>query len=458
MLKRLLISTRTTEKKWALLYDHKPEKIALYPAFRQTKIGNVYSGYVTSVKASLNAAFVSFDRGVNGYLSLKDVPGGKIHQGQRILVQVKKDEEGTKGPVLTANLECQGKWLVYFPYGETVHLSKKITDRTVRQNLTNWAKTSLIGTEGLLVRTEAQVAPVQELLEELTSLRSTVRGWEQSFSSGKGEFIIEEETLYLKELIELIKKENPDEIVSDDSEVAVRLKKLTDKEIELYLSDADLFSSFINDDVHELMTKRHVWLDGGSSIVIDSLEALTVIDVNSGKNAGQKEQQRAIMSINRKAAAEVMRQIRLRDLHGIMIIDFINLKSERDKQEIEQLLKKEAEKDDKHVHFAGYTELNLYQLTRKKTRPSYESVYLVPCKACGGSGKVRSVETVLLEMEKELLEKRRTLDKAVIYLTADLHEGMQKDPSFITWIRDQLNIDVTFKEMSHSHPYYEIMQ
>lgn len=462
-MKQLLISSRTREKKWAVLENGKPERIELYPPFSETKVGNIYSGTIASIKPSLQAAFVMFDHGPKGYLPLKTIPDlyGQVHQGMRLLVQVKKDEEASKGPVLTGDIELSGQHMVYFPFTKMVRLSKKIKAHH-HKRLKDWAENALHSDGGLLIRTEAGEAHESELMSELTALKQHYDQIDRLFKQKKGFFLADKPEKFIEDVKAAITKIKPDEIIMDSSAVSNMLKSyIPDNQpktdLTYYMKDEDLFRSMLKEDLNHIMTRQTVWLDGGSSIIIDSLEALTVIDVNSSRQTGAKQQGAAVKEINQKAALESLRQMKLRDLHGIILIDFINMDSKKDQEEVDRLIRDKAKSDHKHVHSAGFTELGLYQLTRKKTKGSYQSLYMIQCPVCSGKGSVLSPESCLLELEKDLLTKRRELDNAEIELTKDIHQLIKDDPSFIKWIESDLNIPVKLTEIEHIHPIYKIL-
>ncbi|TFE01032.1 ribonuclease E/G [Jeotgalibacillus salarius] len=460
-MKQLIISDKTSEKKWALVNDKRLDRLELYPPFSQTKVGNIYSGTIASIKPSLHAAFVMFDNGPKGYLPLKSIPdAGPVHQGMRLLVQVKKDEEASKGPVLTGDIELSGRYMVYFPFTQMVRHSKKISPAK-RKTLNKWAEHSLKKNGGLLIRSEAEFADEALLSAELNELQSRFSMLIQTFNSKKGVHLLDKPSKFLDDIKEVVLKSPPDEVITDTAGMSSRLKSFVSESnlktnIELHAADEDLFQAYLKEDIVQLMTRQIVWLDGGSSIVIDPLEAMTVIDVNSSKQTGSKHHQTAAKEINTKAALESLRQMRIRDMHGIIVIDFINMESASDRAEIDLIIKEEAKKDVKHVFTAGFTELGLYQLTRKKTKASYHAVYTVPCPVCAGKGRVPSPESCLLELEKELLIRRRIIEKAEIKLTKDILSLIKEDPAFLTWIEDELNIPVKLIEIEHTHSYYEL--
>ncbi|MDZ5712351.1 ribonuclease E/G [Jeotgalibacillus haloalkalitolerans] len=462
-MKQLIVSSKTREKKWALINQGKAERLELYPPFSETKVGNIYSGTIASIKPSLQAAFVIFDHGPKGYLPLKSIPSSSrtVHQGMRLPVQVKKDEEATKGPVLTGDIELAGKYMVYFPYTDMLRFSKKIQPGQ-RRRLKLWAENSLQTGGGVLIRTEAESAEEHVLSAELKHLKQRFHLLDQAFKEKKGCFLIERPEKFVEDVKDALIRLKPDELITDSVTVSNQFKSvISEMELEtdllLYLEDEDLFVRYFKEDIHLMMTRRTVWLEGGSSIVIDVLEALTVIDVNSSRQTGAKQQRAAVKDINQKAALESLRQMKLRDMHGIVLIDFINMEDQSDRNDIDRLIREEAKSDHKHVHAAGFTELGLYQLTRKKTKASYQTLYTVPCPVCSGNGHVLSPESCLLELEKELLSKRRMLEKVEIELTKDIHQLIKEDPAFIRWIEKELNLPVAFKEINHIHPFYRVI-
>jgi ribonuclease G len=208
------------------------------------------------------------------------------------------------------------------------------------------------------------------------------------------------------------------ELAIDDFEAYRELKKWIQEnrkewEISHIAGTKNIFSEWNVEAQVEKMAKKIVWLDNGGYLIFEETEAFTVIDVNSGKFTGKVAKEATLFAVNQAAAKEVARQLRLRNISGIILIDFINMDQSRHKQEIIEIVKKEAVRDEKRIQVIGFTELGILQMTRKRTSPSLSEMTTVPCPVCSGSGKIESPETVAFKLERELLEHRKTDDEAV---------------------------------------------
>ncbi|KIL46131.1 ribonuclease E/G [Jeotgalibacillus campisalis] len=469
----IIINAREREKRWILSQGNKVIRYEIYPPDQPSKVGNVYAGIVHSVKSSLNAAFVSFDNGKNGYLSLNEIPwAGKnetiqsvLHQGQRVMVQVRKDESNTKGALLTCNVECTGIGMVYFPYGKKAAVSKKIEHNTTRQKVMDWAANQLEEKEGLIVRTEAEGMTFEQLTIELQNLRKTVGKWKQKVMDFNSSNRIVFERSSFNDSLEKVMSLHKEGIVSvDDTSVCRSLQEKVSANpslnwrFEPYSGEENIFHFTGYHSIEEKTFKKIVWLNDGISIVIESTEAMTVVDVNSGKLAKSGDNRETIRKINERAALEIMHQLQLRDISGIVAIDFINMAEQEDLNSVTRLIKKRAASDYKHLEVIGFAPLSLFLLTRKKTKPSLEELRTVRCPVCDGKGKVLSPESLAFQLERELFEKRREIDSAAdIEATTDIISAFNgREASFIKEFEQVVGFSIRFKEITHSHPFYSI--
>ncbi|MGD7044106.1 ribonuclease E/G [Jeotgalibacillus proteolyticus] len=470
---QIIINAREREKRWLFLQGNKAMRYEIYPPDQPSKVGNVYAGVVHSVKSSLNAAFVSFDSRKNGYLSLQEIPWAAkkepihsvLHQGQKLMVQVRKDESETKGALLTCNIECTGRGMVYFPYGQSVTISKKIESGSARQKLAAWAGIQLKESGGLIFRTEAEEMTDEDLSKEIEDLRGTIKKWEQKMStSNSSTTAVFERSAFNDSIKKLIGQHSKGTIWVDDPEMHQAVKEilLSNPSVqwqgEHYRGDENIFHSKGFHSIDEKVLKKVVWLNDGISIVIESTEAMTVVDVNSGKLARSGNNRDMIRKINERAALELMHQLQLRDISGIVAIDFINMNEQEDINSVTRLIEKRAAQDFKHVEVIGFTPLSLFLLTRKKTRPSTEELRTVRCPVCSGKGRVLSPESLAFQLERELFEKRREIDVEVeVEATKEIIAAFNgKNGSFAKELEELLGFSIDFKEISHNHPIYSI--
>ncbi|WP_167578587.1 ribonuclease E/G [Jeotgalibacillus proteolyticus] len=472
MEKKLLINAREREKRWALLEGNKIKRFEVHQPDRDSKVGNVYSGVVETIKPSLNAAFVSFDKGRNGYLPLKNIPWATnsdliqsvLHQGQRIMLQVTKDESDLKGAVVTCSVECAGSALVYFPFGKIVTISKKIEDAASRKELITWSKSLLEETEGLLIRTEAYQLTKDELEKELSRLRTVVENWKTMFQRNESSvYPILSRTSFLVSVEQVLLKEQAGTMLIDHNDTLDYVNQFLMSKpdlswsSELVTGDENVFDTNGAGLAEESNRKKIVWIDGGISIVIEHTEALTVIDVNSGKMAKSADNRQTVKKVNERAALEVMRQLQLRDISGIIIIDFINM-IEEDQRALTKTIQNRAAKDHKHIEVIGFTELCLFQLTRKKTRPSYEEIKTIQCQVCEGKGTVLSPASLAFELERELYEKRREILNFIeVEASSDVMSAFNgAEGSFSKDIAKLFGFKIVWNIIESPYPVYRI--
>lgn len=474
MKKHILVNAREREKRWIFTEGNKMIRYEVHQPDSQSKVGNIYSGVIESIKPSLNAAFVSFDKGRNGYLSLKEIPWAEgnsiqsvLHQGQRLMVQVKKDESLSKGAVLTGNIEYAGPFFVYFPFGKIVAVSKKIKNQAVRQRLEGWTDKNLHANEGLIIRTEAETMEPEVLETSLKELKNQAAALLRKFENhSSAVFPLLERSAFSGSIEQLLAREQAgtitidDKIMFDAMEQFLKVNPSLHWNCELYLEDHNLFNAMGMSAAEEKVMKKVVWLDGGISLVIEKTEALTVIDVNSGKLTRSADERQMIRRINERAAAEIVYQLQLRDISGIIIIDFINMDHEEDRAAVTKAIQKQVLQDHKHIEVIGFTELSLFQLTRKKTRPSFEEIKSIRCKVCNGKGTILSPASLAFQLERELYEQRRSIDQSVeVKATRDVIEVFKgKDGSFAKELQEIFGFSIVWREMLHQHPAYEVIR
>lgn len=406
-LNKLLITRWRNQILTALTENGKCRSLNLEPAEKTGILGNIYIGKVKNIVKNINSAFIDLGNGLTGYYSLTD---NKTHlftdaaaktqdshrplrQGDEILVQVERDAVKTKDPVLTSNLNFTGKYLVLTQGKKQIGFSGKIRDKAWKQHMQNLLEKETAGSFGLIVRTNAREAGEEEILQELELLarrRQTLlasashRTCYSLLASSEPSYISSIRDTYTSEL---------EAVVTDDKDCyeAVRqyleenqpedLEKLSFYEDPM-LSLSKLYSL---ETALEQALGKHVWLKSGGYLVIEPTEALTVIDVNTGKYAGKKTQAETIFKINQEAAAETARQLRLRNLSGIIVVDFIDMETEEERLRLMSLLERELLKDPVKTVLVDMTRLGLVEITRKKVkRPLAEQVRAAgyPIKEC----------------------------------------------------------------------------
>ena len=363
------------------------------------QIGEIYKGRVKNIIPGINSIFLDIGLEKEAYMYYsEELKRAGIKKGQELLVEVLKEPLGNKGAKVSNKVNILGKFIVLTIGEEGITLSKRITDLEQRQRLTSIIKP--IRGIGVVFRTEAELATDEELSEELKILLEKREVMEKKLKYSKAIGKIKSNSLILRFFEELDNRKT--RIVVDDDEFLEVIKSLTNnnKEIDfkLYEDKRTLFDySGIEKEIIKLRHKK-VNIPCGGYIVIDKTEAMYVIDVNSGKNTKGRDFNKTIMQTNLEAAKEVGRQIRLRNLSGIIVVDFIDMRDEKQKIPVMKALKKSLECDKGNVKVFPFTELDLVQISRKRKGKSIYEYLEEPCRKCKSNGfllKLSYIETLI---------------------------------------------------------------
>ncbi|OCA91247.1 axial filament protein [Bacillus sp. FJAT-27225] len=470
---RLLINYGTREKRAALIKDGKLLRIEISREGNQSSEGSIFFGFVTKVLPGMNAAFVDIGTGKNAFLhrdslasyiqsgeSKKSI-SSYVSQGERLLVQVEKDPVGNKGAKVTGILEFPGKHLVYMPQGKQVAVSKKMSSPERREHIRNLGREALIDSEGVLFRTSSENVLDEELLAELGSLRQEAGELLQKAVSLKNPGLLSYKEQFLEKVQELLESIEEAEVIADDLGLIEKLKTYSPGHTYSYYSGkVNLFDSQGADKELDKLLRRVVWLENGAYLLFEETETLIAIDVNTGKFSGKNNLQETVLKTNLLAAVEIANQIRLRDLAGTILIDFIEMKSEADRQQVEKRMEAELKKDWRRTRVAGFTSLGILEITRKRVGESLAEKLTVKCPACEGTGRVVSPETVAFRLERELWEYRGTLEEAV--LVEATHEVKSvfagEGDIHLKRIQQSLGLEIVFIGKDSPLHYYKILQ
>ncbi|WP_080849121.1 Rne/Rng family ribonuclease [Cytobacillus gottheilii] len=474
-MEKLIINSSTREKRYILLKENKVDKLIIEQPKSQAAVGNIYLGLTEKVLPGLNAAFIGIGQEKSGFLHKEKLSSYVndeqekaakesrsistfIHQGEKMLVQIEKDADGTKGPRLTGLIELAGDHLIYMPEGRYVAISKKIDQPADRQRLRSFGMREKNEREGLIFRTSALLQPESILLEELKRLREQYEEISAAAASKKKPGVVYEENLFLQSMIEEVKKMKSGDIVVDDLSLKDLLVRYTSLPVTYYADKENIFAAYSIEGEIEKAIKRIVWLNQGSYLIFDEAEALTVIDVNTGKFSGKQSRQDTVYKTNELAAREAARQIRLRDLAGIILIDFIDMGNENDRKAILNVMKAELMKDERQTKLIGFTPLGILQLTRKKTKNSLRETLTSPCGVCHGTGRVFSAESIAFRLERELWEYRSNDHEAVLIgLTEDVKDIFTgENAAHQSRLEEMLGLKIVLVNTEDKSPSYEI--
>jgi len=414
----LINAQRPEELRVAIVVDDRLELFQTALAEADLHRGNIYRGVVVNLQSTLNAAFIDFGADKDGFLAFHDivpeayhrkVPSGArphrldevLERGKPILVQVTKDPGGQKGAALTTNISIAGRYLVFTPFEDMRGVSRKVEDEDTRRELKDQAAgLDLPAGAGVIVRTNALGQTKTALTRDLTALERMWKKVQAGVKEGKGpRLLYSDQDLVVQALRDFLDSNIAEVLVDDDGafEKAEGYMKAfmprSKTRLLRYTERMPLFARFDLEPQIESILQRTVALPGGGSIVIDSTEALTAIDVNSGR-ARSTSQDEAIFQVNKEAAREVARQLRLRDIGGLVVVDFIDMRTGRHQREVEKTLRDALKPDRARCSVGKISPNGLLEINRQRIKQSLGLRTRRPCPTCGGAGSIASPEAV----------------------------------------------------------------
>ncbi|MDD4842772.1 MAG: Rne/Rng family ribonuclease [Anaerotignum sp.] len=414
-MKRVLLDIEEGITRVALVEDGKLVELYYETKREESLVGNVYAGRVDNVIPNLQACFVEIGGEKKGYLyygNRRAVSDGeknpaKPKVGDTLIVQVEKDAVGSKGAVLTQNISYPGKFLVLLEEDGEIGISRKITDQAERERIRQIAKVFLTKGYGAVVRTNGEGKTEGDFQKEIGLLLEKAKGVANG-QYRKAPTLLLKQSLPVEKAVRDFYREDIDEFDVNNQEVYEQLLETGDfngdkqPALLLYQEKLPLFESFFVESQSQKALDEKVWLKSGGFLVIEETEACVVIDVNSGKAAGKGDLEKAVLKTNLEAAQEVAMQLRLRNLSGIIIVDFIDMASEENQNIVTKALGKAVEKDRIKTVVVGMTQLGLMQLTRKKTRPSLSKQMTTKCRQCDGQGRMPSIDWTVIRIRREV--------------------------------------------------------
>jgi len=446
----MLINGRHTEEVRVAIIDDKKALQGYRVAVAESSVerGNIYRGVVANIEPSLDAAFVEYGGPRHGFLTRHDVveqayhhqpKGGAsidkvLQKGQPILVQVTRDAAGTKGATLTTNLSLAGRYLVLLPYEDSKGVSRKVEDEDLRRKLREKVKNLVAKDFGFIVRTNAADQTKTDLKADLDQLKRLWKQVADESGRGKGPRLLHDD----QDLVIQVLRDHLDssikEVVVDDEELLARAERYvaavmprTKIELKLYRDRLPLFSRHNLEPQIEAIYRRTIRLPGGGSIVIDHTEALTAIDVNSGKSKGGESQQETARSTNLEAAAEIARQLRLRDIGGLVVVDFIDMRQAKHRQAVEKAMKEAMKQDRARSQVGRISGNGLLEINRQRVGQALQIRTHVTCPTCEGVGRLVNPELVALGLVRRIEARAATgrLARARIALHPDVANAVQ---------------------------------
>lgn len=433
MKKEIIVNRTLEETKVAVLEDGRLCDIFIERRESEKILNNIYKGKVQNIVPGLNSAFVDIGFGKSAYLGAADIVAARgehsienmLEDAQEVMVQVYKEPISTKGPKVTMDISLPGRLLVFMPFSNNIGVSKNIEDKAEYDRLKKIVqaykeKEQLAG--GIIVRTEAEDATEYEIEREIKYLTRLWRSILARFEKAKPLTLVHKDlglvfqTVrdYFTEDVTLMQIDSQKELKDVTEFVKIVSPELLDK-IAHYEGATPIFKAYaIEQEIKRLRTSK-AKLKSGGYLIIQEAESLCAIDVNSGKFTGKKSQEETAVVTNIEAAGEIARQLRLRNIGGIIVIDFIDMKKSSDRQKVLDALRNAAKGDKAKIKIWPITRLGLIEMTRERKRESLFSLLGDTCPTCGGLGLVLSKESIFINVCDEIEQ-----------MQGDMHSGTVK--------------------------------
>jgi ribonuclease G len=440
----LLVNVTPQETRVAVVENGVLQEVFIERARRRGLVGNIYMGVVSRVLPGMQAAFVDIGLERAAFLHASDIavidtddtdvtlPSGDsitnlLREGQEVLVQVIKDPLGTKGARLTTHITIPSRYLVFMPETCNVGVSQRIEEEQERQRLREIVLRERDEEKpgGFILRTAAEGVDEESIASDLHFLQRLWASICEQVKTAKPPEIVHEDLPLVLRVLRDISDTEVEKLRIDSRETFQRVDRFVRQftpellnKLEYYPGERPIFDLYSVDDEIQKALERKVQLKSGGHLVIDQTEAMTTIDVNTGAYVGHRNLEETIFKTNLEAAQAIVRQLRLRNLGGIIIIDFIDMQDEEHKRQVLRALEKHVERDHANCHISEISSLGLVQMTRKRTRESLEHVLCEACPGCGGRGSVKTAETVCYEIFREILREARQFDAQQLLVLA----------------------------------------
>lgn len=435
MSEEILINVTPQETRVAVVENGVLQEVHIERTNNRGIVGNIYKGKVIRILPGMQAAFIDIGLDRAAFLHAADIrqqgdnanhdPGDcpaintLLHDSQEVVVQVVKDPLGTKGARLTMNITLPARYLVYLPDTQHIGISQRIEDEVERERLRNIIKLAIDENDegGYILRTMAETATEKELINDIRYLKRAWSAIQENIKSENNTSLIHEDLGLAARAMRDLVRDNVEKIRIDSRESFQKALEFVKEfipeirpHIEYYPGERPIFDLYSVEDEVQKALERKVLLKSGGYLIIDQTEAMTTIDVNTGAYVGRKNLEETIYKTNLEASQAIARQLRLRNLGGIVIIDFIDMADSEHKRQVVRALEKSLARDRTKVYVTDISPLGLVEITRKRTRESLEHVLCEPCPVCTGRGVLKTPQTVCYEIFRELLREARQFD------------------------------------------------
>lgn len=489
MSEEIVISVSRHETRVAVVAQTLLQEIFIERSHTRGTLGNIYKGKVVRILPGMQSAFIDIGQSRAAFVHISDLVDSHeavmeergpdfryppitdvLHDGKQVLVQVTKEPIGSKGARATTNISLASRFLVYMPTTPHVGISQRIEDDVERERLKrllDMVFDESLG-DGFIVRTASERAQEDEILKDAELLRARWKAIrDDAASAGTPSIVYEDLPLPLRTMRDIINRDTQRIVVDNEPVYAVIKRFLTDfipdkKDcLELASVDVPLFDAHNLEDQIETALDRKVPLKSGGYLVIDQTEAMTTVDVNTGAFVGRRDLEETIYRTNLEAAAAIPRQLRLRNIGGIVILDFIDMVNEEHKRQVLRTLEKGQQSDRVKWNITEISELGLVEMTRKRTHESLLKMMCTPCPSCNGKGYVKTAESVCLEIFREIQRKAREFrnhDCLIMASQSVVDRLLDEDAPCVSELAAALGTGIRFQvEASYSQEQFDVV-
>ncbi len=478
----ILINITPPETRVALVENGVLQEVMIERARRRGLVSNVYKGKICRILPGMQAAFVDIGLDKAAFLHVSDLcpqerDKAKTEQielifrdGQELLVQVVKDPMGAKGARLTTELAIPSVYLVYMPKARSSGVSQRIENEAERLRLRSCVETfqKEHGAGGFIARTAAEGIDEAALRADMLFLVKLWNSIAQRQRTSKPRTLLHEDLPLSMRVLRDMHCEKVEKIRIDSRETYARLIKFAREfipelatRLEHYSGERPLFDLYAVEDEIQRALQRRVTLKSGGYLIFDQTEAMTTIDVNTGAFVGGRNLEETIFKTNLEAAQAIARQLRLRNLGGIIIIDFIDMRDPEHRQQVLQALQKNLEKDHAKSAISEVSSLGLVQMTRKRTRESLEHILCEPCPACGGRGVLKTPETVCLDIFREIIREVRQYNVQELLVLASnevVERLLDEEADTLSELETFTGVNIKFRaETQYNQEQYDVV-
>jgi ribonuclease G len=473
----ILINVTPQETRVAVTAAGTAQELLIERAASRGLVGNIYMGRVARVLPGMQSAFVEVGLERAAFLHVADIwdrrdtPIEKtLSEGQPILVQVVKDPIGSKGARLSTQVSIAGRLLVYLPQDPHIGISQKIEDENGRVALRERLKELLPSDEkgGFILRTLAENAPEEELRADLGYLRELWSAIKQRSLGADPPLLLYQDLSLAQRVLRDMVTVNTSRVLIDSRENFQKLAAFAERympqvrgRLEHYTGERPLFDLHNVEPEIEKALSRRVELKSGGYLIIDQTEAMTTIDVNTGGFVGSRNFDDTVFKTNLEAAQAIARQLRLRNLGGIIILDFIDMDSVEHRNAVLDELRRALARDRTRITLNGFTALGLVEMTRKRTRESLAHVLCEPCPTCAGRGEVRTAHTVCYDILREILREARAFNAREFRVIAGqpvINLLLEEESASLAMLSDFIGRPISVQvESSYSQEQFDIV-